>query len=122
MSQGSFTLAKYQTSEAAPRILPIRVQPETLLEDNAEAAGGLTGSQRVKAPGSSRSSYGIHCRYMTLARKVGTLDGPFTSATIPAKIALMTEAAVASYPVGATVVYGGQSDWIVVSHTPELIR
>lgn len=122
MSQGSFSTAKYQTSETTPRILPIRLQPETVLEDNPEPAGGLTGSQRVKASKSNRNAYGIHARYMTLSRRIGDADGPFTGATIQATVVLLTPAAVASYPVGSTVTYGGLNDWEVSSHTPEKIK
>lgn len=122
MSQGAFSTAKYETSETTPRILPIRVQPETILEDNPEPAGGLTGSQRVKASKSNRNAYGIHARFMTLSRKIGSVEGPFSGATVQASVVLLTPAAVASYPVGSTVSYGGVADWEVSSHTPEKIK
>lgn len=122
MSTGQFQTFKYQTSETAPRILPIRLQPETISADNPEPAGGLTGSQRVHSTGASRRSYGIHCRYMTISRKVGTATGPYTGGSVSAKIPILTEAAVAALPVGSTVEYAGVTDWEVASHTPETIR
>lgn len=122
MSAGQFQTFKYQTSETTPRILPIRLQPESISGDNAEPEGALTGSQRVHSTGASRRSYGIHCRYMTLSRKVGTATGPYTGGSVSAKIPLLTQAAIASFPVGSTVTYAGASDWEVASHTPETIR
>jgi hypothetical protein len=119
---GQFQTFKYETSETESRILPIRLQPETIFGENEEPEGGLTGSQKVRSAGGGRSGYGIHCRYMTLSRKVGTGDGPYTGGTVSANIPLLAEGAVALFPVGSTVSYGGQEDWEVASHTGEKIR
>lgn len=123
MSQGRFGTFRYLTSEPTPRVLPIRLQPESVVAPNAEAAGTISpGSQRVKAPGSSRRSYGIHSRYITLTRNVGTEAGPYTGGSVSVKIPILDPASVISFPIGAAATYGGYSDWEVASYTPEFIR
>lgn len=122
MSQGVFQLASYTTSEVVPRVLPIRLQPETIAVSPTGATEALTGSQKVRAPGKSRKSYGVHCRYMTLSRKTGAPDGPYTGGSVSVKIAILTEAGFVAFPVGTVVEYAGQNDWVVASQTPELIR
>ena len=123
MSSGAFQTFKYQLSaENGGGIHPIRLQPESVFGDNAEPAGGTTSNQRVRSAGSSRRSYGIHCRYMTIARPVGTAAGPYTGSSVTAKIPLLTPGAVTQFPVGSTVVYAGQTDWLVVSHTSETVK
>lgn len=122
MSQGEFGTYAYVTSELVPRILPIRLQPETIAVSGGGSSSPTTGTQRVTAPGKSRKAYGIHARYVTIARKIGTGVGPYTGGTVTAKIAVGTPGQMAGLPIGQTVSYGGLTDWLVVSQTPEIIK
>lgn len=123
MSQGSFVIAKYKTSEATPRILPIKQQPETEEGDNVQPEGEFSvGGSYVHAPGKSRKAYGIHCRYITLSRKVGTATGPYTGASVSVKVPVLDPARLAANAVGSAVTYRGIAGWVVVSYTPEKIR
>ena len=123
MSQGAFTLLRYKTSEVPARVLIIKAQPETTSDDNTEATGTLSpNGGRVRAPGRSRKAYGIHARYVTLSRKVGAPDGPYTGGSVTVKIPILDPANVSKYPAGGVTTYRTIADWVVVGVTPELIR
>lgn len=122
MSQGSFVTVPYLTSETVPRVLPIRVQPESIAVTGGGAVGPINGTQKVIAPGRSRKRYGIHARHIVIARKVGTNAGPYTGSTVQAKLVVGSPGQMAGFPVGTVVTYAGNSDWEVVSQVPELIR
>jgi hypothetical protein len=122
MSSGSFVTVPYLTSESTPRVLPLRCQPESIAPTGGGAVGPITGTQLVKAPGSSRKSYGIHCRHIVIARKIGTAAGPYTGASVFAKLPVGSPGQMAGFPVGFVLTYAGQADWQVVSQVPEKIR
>lgn len=116
MSAGPFLISKYETDDGPIR--PIRIQPETLtVADNAEPAAGSDGAF-VKISGSKRS-YGVHPRYLTLSRSVGSAD--YGSAKAYARIVILTPAAHDAAVVGATVAYAGV-DWIIASKTDESVK
>lgn len=122
MTTGAFSTVPYLTSETAPRVLPLLVHAATVLPTGGGAVGPITGTQRVHAPGKSRKSYGIHARYVVVSRKIGTGVGPYTGASVTAKLAVGSLAQFGALPVNTVVTYAGQTDWVVVRQVPELIR
>lgn len=99
-------------------IHPIRVQPETVFDENPQPAGGATEKQFVKARG-SRKKYGIHARTVSLSRVVGT--GDYGTAKVHTRVPVFTAAALDAFVYGSTIVYQGV-DWVVGETRGETIR
>lgn len=68
MSQGSFTQAKYETDNG--NVVPIKVQPETILAVLGTANGQATGDVEAGFPsaqvGKGRRTIGINARTVTI--------------------------------------------------------
>lgn len=108
--------AKYEADSG--EVHPIRVQPETVFEDNPQPTGGVSEEQYARARGSARK-YGILARSATLSRVVGT--GNYGTAKVYARIPVFTPTALDSMVLGSTIVYQGL-DWVVSSKRGESIR
>lgn len=119
MSGQIFATYAYLTSEAVPRVLPIRLGTDIAALSGGGSTQALTGEERVKAPGSSRKSYGIHARYYTMARRVGAAGG-YGASTVRVKVAVGAPGQMPK--IGDILNYQAKTDWIVVSLTPELIK
>lgn len=120
---GRFTLEFYETNDGD--IMPIRVQPETLLAtigavSNDAVAGPATGNFGSVSVGQGRRTNGVNARLVRLRFDTGAapadyLDGG--TVTIPAlQSNFYSEAAV-----GATATYLG-SACTVVGRSPETVK
>lgn len=108
--------AKYEADSG--EIHPIRVQPETVFEENPQPTGGVTEDQFVRARGSARK-YGILARSVTLSRVIGS--GDYGQARVYSRVPIFTATALDSLVTGSTVVYQGL-DWVVGEKRGESIR
>lgn len=114
---GRFLKAKYETDSGD--IHNIRIQPETVFDENLEPTGGATASSYVRVTG-SRRAYGIKARILVLSRQVGDAAN-YNGATVYARIPVLKKASVAALIVGSTVTYQSVA-WVVVAVSPESSR
>ena len=113
MSAGGFDRSKYEL-DGGSTIVPVRVQPETLLIDidgtvNAPPAGAVTLSVSAYTRKSTRQ-YGIGCRSITIAWNGAPPTG-YENDNLP--IPILTQAAFAAINVGDTGTYLGQPVTVV---------
>lgn len=114
---GRFLIAKYETDDGVIR--PIRIQPETIIPENPEPAGGITNDTYIRVSGSKRA-YGFKARFVTLSRQVGTVDD-YSGATVYARVPVLLASALILLVKGATIAYQGV-DWTIVSKSKESNR
>lgn len=113
MSSGGFENSKYELNGGAT-IVPIRVQPETLLftdgsTANSAPAGAVNLSVSAKARKGNRE-YGIGARNVTISWDATPPTGyEDENLTVP----ILTEAAFADYNIGTGVTYLGAAATIV---------
>ena len=116
MSSGPFKIAKYQDDKGVVR--PIRIQPETITEDNPEADGSIVPDRGFVFARSRKRGYGTYARTVTLSRVVGT--GANTAQKYQS-VPILTQTAYESLAEGETFAYNGV-DWTVAYKTPERRR
>lgn len=114
---GRFLKAKYESDSGV--VYNIRIQPETVFDENLEPTGAVTGKGTFRVTGSKRA-YGMKARYVTLARSVGT-DADYSGGTIYARIPVLKKASVDTLVTGSTVTYQDVA-WVVGEHFDESIR
>ena len=114
MSSGPFTTAKYVTNEGDIR--PIRVQPETITEDNPQGTGNIEGSF-VFAKKRDKG-YGTFARGVVLYRTVGTGDDATRKYQ---SIPIFTQVAWSTLKEEDEVAYAGKT-WKIASKYQERIR
>ena len=117
-----FQTVPYLTSESTPRVVNVRARPEVLTTTGGGATGPSTSKQYAYGPGKSRRSYGIHARHIVVSRSVGTGLGPYTSATVRARLVVGSPGQMSGFPVGTVVTYNGKNDWVVVAQVEEKIK
>jgi len=114
---GRFLKAKYESDGYV--IHNIRIQPETVFDENLEPTAAVTESSYARVTG-SRRAYGLKARSVTLSRDIGTA-ADYSGGTVYARIPVLKLASIALLIVGSTVTYQNLA-WIVVSHNPESSR
>lgn len=114
---GRFIKSKYEADNDA--VFNIRVQPETVFDENLEPVGAVTQSRYARVTG-SRRAYGLKARSMTLARSVGD-DTDYNGATVYARVPVLKKASVAALVIGSTITYQDVA-WTIVSINPESSR
>lgn len=121
MSQGKFTVSKYQATEVTA-VMPIRVQPETLVfaggVANTPPAGAVTLGLYAFASGGKRK-YGVHARQVVV-EWVGTAPAGYDPVG-KIRLPVLTPAAYAAYLPGTIGTYLG-AGVRVVSRRPETAR
>ncbi len=115
MASGPYTRAKYERDDL--KIVPIRVQPETITAVGGEPTGAINERGRAKV-GGSRRTYGLHARGMRLARDFGTGDNKGTRYNF---LPILSTTAFATFTEGETVTYGG-FDWQIIELVSEKWR
>lgn len=118
MSQGSFVRAKYERDDGV--VHSIRLQPETITNWNGEPSGSITGQGSFRATASRRKS-GLFARYITIARRVGSDDGPFTGATVQVTVPILQKAVFDNLELNDELTYQGL-EWTLVSKQGERIK
>lgn len=114
---GRFLKAKYESDSYT--ICNIRVQPETVFDENLEPVGAVTQSRYARVTG-SRRAYGLKARSVTLSREIGD-DTDYNGSTLYARIPVLKIASIALLIIGTTVTYQNLA-WVIVSHSPESTR
>lgn len=122
MSAGEFEIGRYESNEVEA-IMPVKVQPETLLLFVAGTVNAIptapTNIPLFAQVTKNRNAYGVGCRSVTVKWTGEPPEGykPGESLRIP----VMTVAAYTAYKPGATGNYLG-SPVTVVSRTAESAR
>lgn len=114
---GRFLSAKYEAENGD--IHPIRIQPETVFDENLEPTGGVTKQTFARVTG-SRRRYGLKARILTLSRDIGDATN-YGGGTLYARIPVLKKASVAALLTGSTITYQ-EVAWTIVGVTPESIR
>ena len=114
---GRFIKGKYEDDNGVVR--NIRIQPETVFEENLEPVGGVSERGYVRVTG-SRRAYGRKARSVTLSRSVGD-DTDYNGATVYARIPVLKKSSIEQLTEGTAVVYQDVA-WVVVGHSPESSR
>lgn len=122
MSAGEFEIGRYESNELG-QVMPVRVQPETLLLFVAGTVNAIpttpTSLGLFAQVGKNRNAYGVGCRSVTIKWTGEPPEGYKEGESL--RIPVMTQAAYTAYIPGSTGNYLG-SPVTVVSRTPENAR
>jgi hypothetical protein len=123
MSAGAFVISRYESNELGGAIMPVRVQPETLLlfiGGTANSPSQETVNLGLFAQvGKNKGAYGVGCRHVTL-RWLGAPPTGYKEGEV-IRLPVMTLAAYGTYTPGSEGQYLG-AGVVVVSRTPESAR
>jgi len=107
MSEGNFVLSRYEASFGT-FVMPIRLQPETLLLTNGTVANdppaGTVDLSLFARARKNNNEYGVGARSITI--NWGGSPPPDYSGN-SSEVPVLTEAAFAAYTIGSTVTYLG---------------
>lgn len=121
MSSGKFTISRYESTELAGAIMPIKLQEETLVFAAGSANTPPTGAVTIPlyvSVGRNNSEYGVKPRKVRI-RFTGAPPAGYSGDDLV--IPVLTQAAYAAYTPGVTGQYLG-SPIVIVSRSPERAR
>lgn len=117
MSSGSFVSSKYEMDDG--RVIPIRIQPETLSTVNTVPAAALTPDMPTAKVSKSKREFGIGARFITLKWKTTIPEGYKETGFV--KVPILQLSVFNGLAKGADYEYLGTTAEIV-SKTPQDIK
>ena len=117
MSSGIFVTAGYRSDLGI--VHPIRVQPETITDDNDELLPIAANATRFRRGGSRRKT-GQFARFITLSSVVGDASaaGPYANSRVYAKVTIFSKAVFDALIEDSIFAYAGKN-FTIVSKTGE---